>query len=82
MYRKEEMQTSSKKQVVEEISTEGDSVFVPVRCSPKIFPPRPLWNPFTSQVVFYDPSVHEHIAHALKDAPIQSMDEEEKKSFE
>lgn len=57
----------------EPLSTEGDSVLVPIRCTPRIVPPKPRWNPFSEQVVFYNPQDHIIEALQLKDAPIQSM---------
>lgn len=68
MYRKEkEMQFTPEK-----MNTEGDTVLVPVRCSSRIIPPRPKWNPFTERVTFYDPEDHAQIAYQLQDAPVQS----------
>jgi hypothetical protein len=82
MFGKKEVQQTSKKEL-DSLSTEGDLIFAPARCAPSLAPPLRRWNPFSEPVIFYDPISHYDVAFCLKDAPIQSIDqEEEKKSFE
>jgi hypothetical protein len=65
------------------MNTEGDLVKFAYASSYSNFvhPPRVQWRPFSQPIIFYHPEEHVEVFLALRDAPIQSCDnqDEEKK---